>query len=94
MTSGKPILTTTTRTALCRRHDGCAGNIVRRHIAHLTKADPVYGQGVAERLGVSMEEVKRLSSLRPMGHPGARLRRDAFSIQRRTCSISRKVRPG
>lgn len=34
---------------------GVLEHIVRRQIAHFSKADPAYGQGVAERLGINTE---------------------------------------
>ena len=37
---------------------GVPDHIVRRQIAHFAKADPAYGKGVAERLGVGMEELQ------------------------------------
>jgi len=36
---------------------GVPVDIVKRQVAHFSKADPAYGQGVARRMGVAVSDV-------------------------------------
>ena len=43
--------------AIAGAMEGVPSEIVQRQIGHFGKADPAYGQGVADRLGVDMGKV-------------------------------------
>ena len=43
---------------LVRNMDGVEKHIQLRHITHCYKADPAYGQGVADALGIPWSEVE------------------------------------
>jgi catalase len=42
--------------------NGASQEVLERHIANCTKADPAYGRGVAKALGISVQENEHVSA--------------------------------